>query len=576
MAEEAPDTVEVPASTLGFVIGPNGSTIKRLIQSTKCQIEVPRGLGRPADGEDKPVAITLQGTPAQRRAAAQAIKDVSAGGDVEDQQARADGALVVGHSLENRDREAWTQWRMTCWEHELGIKTEIGRRNVRCFSAKRGGITGEAAKKVRAAIEECIKAAEELVELEVEALLETDPQDANWDQAIHPLVDQYGVLLRIPLPEDGVVKLRIIGPEEPARDMALLLESRYAKKNFTASILQAPGQVQGMSEGMAEDWSGDMRNLEQEYSVKVKESHNMIWLVGENAEGVQNARRTLAEMLPFYMPQGFQLRESIPQDCVNEFKMDPCIRGLIRQPDCAIQWDRTQGTAWICGSKREAVNNRLDELMKKWETSHWEQELEDYGVAMWLLGPKGSGDWLHRMQSESGAKMKVCPNALKVWVESPDPAKLEAGKQAMLQGLERLQKKKADDEAGIGPGPKVKEVLSGQPPHMQAMMEKLAMLEAMRDAARVGRPTPKKLYDELLKARGLKPLDELDKPAEEPTEARERSRSRDRPARSVVRREVMEFNPATGEMEASTVEVEVDPATAGSDAAPMAVDTPTA
>jgi len=442
-ADDAPMSVEVPSSSIGMLIGPNGSTIKKLIQSTKCQIEIPKGVARPGEGEeDLPVTITLTGTPNARRVAAQVVKDVSEGGAVEDHDARAAGALVVNHNFESRDRESWCQWRLTQLEHEFGIRTEISKKAVRVWSTKKGGLTGEAAKKIKAEVEKCIKEGTELVELEVEGQLDTDPSNANWDMAVNPLVDQYGVLLRIPLPEDGVVKLRLVGPEEPCRDAALLLEARYAKKKFTASILQAPGQVQAMTEDQAADFAGDMRGLESEYSVKVKESHNIIWLFGDNAEGVQNARRTLAEMLPFYLPNGFHLREHIPQDCIDEFKMDPGIRMLIGQPDCAIQWDRIQGTAWICGSKIDAVKNRLDEITKKWEACHWEKDLEDYGVAMWLLGPKGSGDWLHRMQLESGSKMKVCPNALKAWVESPDPVKFELGKKAIEEGLEGSRRRK--------------------------------------------------------------------------------------------------------------------------------------
>lgn len=560
---DAPSTVEIPHSSIGFIIGPNGSNIKRLTKSTRCEIKIPRGIPKPPEGQEDTTMITisLEGPPAARILAAQAVKDVASGHDTEDFQARADGALLVSHNLEHRDRESWTQWKLTCKEFAFGIRTEIGRKAVRVFSAK-GKLTGDAANKVRAVVDEVIQAAHVLVELEVEALLETDPMNANFDKAVAPLVDQYGVLLHIPLPEDGVVKLKLVGPEEPTRDAALLLEARYAKKKFTASILQASGQVQAMNEEMRGDWDGDMRNLESEYSVKVKESPSIIWVCGDNAEGVENAKRTLLDMLPFYLPSGFHMRSDIPTEAFNDFRKDPGIRGLISQPECAIQWDKIQGTAWICGKHREAVENRLNELMGKWESEHWEQELEDYGVAMWLLGPRGSGDFLRRMKAESGAYIKVCPNALKVWVESDNPQKLLMGKEQVLRGLESLEKKKKADEEGLGPGPKIKEVVSAQPARMQKMMSQLAMLEAIKDAAKRGLPPPKKLLRELAEARGLPSLDSLDKKEEEEAPVgRERSRSRDRaaPPRNTVTQEVMEFNPATGLMEANNIDIDMGP-----------------
>jgi len=463
---------------------------------------------------------------------------------------------------------SWGQWKFTCYEREYNIRAEMGRKAARVWSLKKGGLQGEVAKKLRQQVDDIIEQARNLVELEVEAILETDPQNANYDEAIAPIVDQCGVQLRIPLPEDGVCKLRIIGPEDSARDVALLLEAKYVKKKFTASVLQAPGQVQAMTGQQNEDWDGDMRALESEYQVKVKESQHCLWIQGDNAEGVTNARRTLVDMLKFYLPSGFLLRENLPQTSINELRVDPGIRQLIALPDCAIAWDRIQGTAWICGSKREAVEERINEFMKKWEAEHWEKDLEDYGVAMWLLGPQGSGQWLHRMQTECGAKMKVCPNALKVWVEGP-PLKLAEGKRLIEEGLERLEQKKRDDAEGLGPGPKVKEVLSEQPPHMRAMMEKLAMLEAMKTAMARGGPPPKKLQEELLRARGLAPLDELDGPKEE----RERSRSRDRPSNS-VQQEVTEWNPATGQMDATTVDVDMGTGAAAATEAPAPAASP--
>merc|ERR1711933_652690 len=118
----------------------------------------------------------------------------------------------------------------------------------------------------------------------------------------------------------------------------------------------------------------------------------------------------------------------------------------------------------------------------------------------------------------------------KVWVEGK-PQQLEEGKKLVLEALEKLEQKQKQDEENGGRTVKVKEVLTEQPPHMRAILEKLAMLEAMKKG---GKPPP-----ELLRERGL---------------LRERSRSREREQvpQNVEVQQVMEWNPATGEIEATT------------------------
>merc|ERR1719277_2285274 len=95
------------------------------------------------------------------------------------------------------------------------------------------------------------------------------------------------------------------------------------------------------------------------------------------------------------------------------------------------------------------------------------------------------------------------------------------------------------------------------------MMEKLAMLEALKDWKRTSHgegPPPRKLMEQLREARGLKSLEELDREREEaanPPRERSRSREREAPPRNTVTQQVMEWNPATGEMEAATVDVDM-------------------
>eukprot|EP00405_Crypthecodinium_cohnii_P036043 CAMPEP_0206536324 /NCGR_PEP_ID=MMETSP0325_2-20121206/6684_1 /ASSEMBLY_ACC=CAM_ASM_000347 /TAXON_ID=2866 /ORGANISM="Crypthecodinium cohnii, Strain Seligo" /LENGTH=613 /DNA_ID=CAMNT_0054033519 /DNA_START=18 /DNA_END=1859 /DNA_ORIENTATION=+ len=534
-APPAPTSVEIRSSEIGQLVGRGGQVLKRLIAGTGCKIEIPHSR-KDDDDEDRVVFVELNGSEAARRKAAAAIREVlEEGGEAEDIAARAAGSIVVQHGLEERHRQSWLVWRLTAFESEFGFRAEVGRRCIRLKEARKGSLKGENRKKVEELVQKWVQyAQEEVVELEVETRPETEPENAHHDKALAPLVDQHGVLLWVPKPEDDVVKVKVTGPTEPARDAALLIKARYSQGKFTASVLQVSGQVQGMIEEMAADFANDIRNLESEYDVRVKESAHIIWVVGENAEGVENGRRTLVEMLPFYLPAGFFLLEGIPQDVMNDVRMDSGIRNLMAKPDCAISFDRIQETAWICGPHRELVKKRVDEILAKWRSEHWDMDLDNYGVAMWLLGPQGSGQWMHRMMQDSGAKIKACPNALKVWVEGKPP-ELEAGKALVLDALKKLKDKQEADEANGGRTFKAKEVLSDVPPHMKAIMEKLALLEALKKG---GKPP-----ESLLRERGL--LDD-----------RDRSRS---PRRKVATEatEVMEWNPATGQMEATTVDVEV-------------------
>jgi len=433
------DTVDVPEDSVGLVIGRAGNVINRLIKATGCRIEVPRNKKANEEGL---VQVQLKGTAEQCRLAADAIKDIIKGGDAEDHAARAEGALVMQHDLQNFDREAWVAWRLVATEKEFGVKVDMGRRALRVWATGGKPIVGAVAQKLRAAAETAITQAQELIELVVDALIEHEPDGAMYDRAVAPLVDQYGVKIWVPRPEGGTVPIKIVGPDEPARACAALFEARYVKGKFTASVLQVPGQVQSMAGEMSSDYENDIKALESEFKVKLTQGHSMLWIAGNNAEAVANARQTIRDMLLFYFPTLFFLRKEIHPSAVEWLRSDEDMRLLRSKAECVIVLDEKEGSAWIAGPLREQVQKRIEVVLERFSREHWEMDLEDYGVAMWLLGPKGSGDFLHRMQVESGAKIKVCPNALKAIVEGKEKAVAD-GKRLILDGLKKLEEKKA-------------------------------------------------------------------------------------------------------------------------------------
>eukprot|EP00927_Polykrikos_kofoidii_P079325 TRINITY_DN76107_c0_g1_i1.p1 TRINITY_DN76107_c0_g1~~TRINITY_DN76107_c0_g1_i1.p1 ORF type:complete len:608 (-),score=114.01 TRINITY_DN76107_c0_g1_i1:175-1935(-) len=509
--DDAPEEVEVPESEIGRVIGRAGSVIQRLIKATGCQIEIPK------KGANTPVAdvicVKLNGNPEQRRLAAAAIRDAARGGDAEDHAARAEGAMVLPHELSNFDREAWATWRMVPVEREHGVRVEMGRRAARVWvsektqtkamaavpaapKAKGKGssgkdvdrtssahkpprvLTGDEAESVRAAVQTVLGEALQLAEAIVEAKPETEPEMATYDAAVFPLVYQHGLLLFVPRPENGRIPIKISGMAQPVEDAAAILEARYVKGKSTASVLQAPDQIQTMAIGMQSDFERDIAELETEYKVKVKPGYAVIWVTGANEESVCTARDTLKEMLLFYMPDGFCILKGLnkSKQMFELLRGDAELRVLSSKPGSAISFDNKEGTVWICGPYRDEIKQRLDSIIREWSENHWEMDLEDYGAAMWLLGPKGSGDYLKRMEGESGTKMKVCPIALKVMAEGP-PARIREAEKLVREAMEKLEEKKKK-EAETGLQVKSRELQSDHPPHMKLVLEKLAKLEA--------------------------------------------------------------------------------------------------
>mmetsp|Transcript_14892 Transcript_14892/g.42259 ORF Transcript_14892/g.42259 Transcript_14892/m.42259 type:complete len:616 (-) Transcript_14892:117-1964(-) len=489
MGEDPPTSVEVPRADVGRIIGPNGSTLRRLMQATGCKIDIPRRSGgrrqdAGSDDDEAPVAVQLQGGPEQRSKAATAIRDIVDGGDYEDHAARADGAMVIDHNFEDYERRSWLTWKLVSAEHTLGIRVDMGRKAVRVWKAATGpALTGAKATAVREAIEIALAEAKELVELNIDVPIANEPENIIYDPAIRALTEQHGVIVRMQEAEEESRPVRVWGPAEPARDAAMLVEARWVKGKSTTGLLQAPGQVQAMPEAMANDFAGDLRSFEAELSVKVHMGHTILWISGSNAEAVAASKETLREMLQFYLPNGFSYnRELGPSDFVDLLRQDPALRSLAIRPEGAMTLESREGTGWLCGdeSYRKPIEKRIEALRKRWAQEHWEMDLDNYGVAMWLLGPGGTGGWVQRMQAECGATIRVEPNSLKVKVEGKE-RNVEEGKRLVLDALEKLeQKRKAEEDISVREvaAKRSKAVLTEHPPHMQAVLESLRMLEA--------------------------------------------------------------------------------------------------
>ena len=135
--EEAPWSVEVKKTQADRIIGPSRALIKRLSNSTKCEIEIswPR-TDVDCESQDAVVKLFLRGNAKQRLLAAKTIRAVESGGDIEDEIASLDGGIVIPHRLGDHssvshsrldfEKEAWARWRLLAVEAEHNIHIQMG------------------------------------------------------------------------------------------------------------------------------------------------------------------------------------------------------------------------------------------------------------------------------------------------------------------------------------------------------------------------------------------------------------------------------------------------------------------
>eukprot|EP00746_Dinoflagellata_sp_MGD_P138225 gnl/MRDRNA2_/MRDRNA2_71920_c0_seq1.p1 gnl/MRDRNA2_/MRDRNA2_71920_c0~~gnl/MRDRNA2_/MRDRNA2_71920_c0_seq1.p1 ORF type:complete len:568 (+),score=121.35 gnl/MRDRNA2_/MRDRNA2_71920_c0_seq1:100-1803(+) len=439
------ESVSVPAEQLGLLIGRAGSTIRKLSQSTGCHIDVPHAKSQGEEAGD--VKVQLVGGTEARARAASVISNILKTGDAADTLATIEGAMVVSHSLPSSDHISWAGWRLTGVEEDHGVCTEIGNQAVRIW-ARTGVMRKQAIERVRLATESVLREAELLEQNIVAARSELNPDQVAWDRSIQPFVEQWGVLVKS-VKEEGRQLITLLGPQSATRDATALVEARYVKGKATSSVLFAYGQLDAMSTEMANDFSNDLKALQEELQVKIVQGAVALRIASREADAVRRAHSTLRDMLRFYVPDGFALVEGLKPSALMQLRQDMRLRLLRMRLDCVVALDDVEGSAWFCGSGRDAAQRHVDTVLKDFSGNHWEMELEDFSHAYWLLGPSGTGAYLGRLQSESGAKIKVCPNKWMVWVDGK-PENVKTAKDMILDSLERLKAKRREAPGNDG------------------------------------------------------------------------------------------------------------------------------
>jgi len=344
-----PCVVKVPRTVADGLLG-SGRGAKRLMEATGCSMEVPRPV--PGKPEGALVGVRLSGNTKQRRLAAQALAEVLEGADAEDAAAGIEGAVVLPHGLEHDGRREWLAWRLTPLEQELGVGAELSRGAVRLRLASGAPLGGDVAERARVAAEAAAEEARALLELTVEVPSELGPEAGDFEAAVAPLAEQYGLLLRALEPRDGIVPLHVLGPPDPARGAAAILWARFVHGKATATVLQAPGRVQAMSRQMTADFERDLQDLEADCHVQVHQVETMLWIAGTEPKPVARARQVLQEMLLFYLPEDFAWHRGLEPSAVKQLRQSPELRRAAARPDCALVLECLggEGTVWACGS----------------------------------------------------------------------------------------------------------------------------------------------------------------------------------------------------------------------------------
>lgn len=386
-AADAPWHVEVLQSQLKYIEGPGQTNLKRLEKATRCQFEIDRprqkkglkaisygGQTQYLDDDDKDssdakVKIFIRGGAERRIVAAELISNVADGDDFELECARAEGAIIFEHDIVHPDFLAWARWRLLLVAHDNGARAHIGKDTVSLSATGGGAIDSESVDRVQAAAEAVIAEAQKLTELVVDAKDEYEPEDAGTDTAVAPFVDQYGVIVRVSDQDDNavsdIIKIRVVGPTDPANDVATLLRARFVENKSTAAVLQAPEQVQGMPAGTAGDFANDLKELTAGFDVNVHQTKLALWISGPNNAAVAEAKKTLQEMLQFYLGAGAcQLMQDLQPAVVQQLLEDEDIGGLMTKADCVVEFDEITKTAWICGKHNVAVKSRIEAIAR--------------------------------------------------------------------------------------------------------------------------------------------------------------------------------------------------------------------
>merc|ERR1719225_31588 len=103
-----------------------------------------------------------------------------------------------------------------------------------------------------------------------------------------------------------------------------------------ALVIQAPGQIQALPRQMHGDFEGDLKSLENECNIEVHKYHTMLGVTGACQSTVLQARRTLQEMLMFYLPDEFLLLGGLSRQSLTQVRTNGHMKALMLRLGCTI------------------------------------------------------------------------------------------------------------------------------------------------------------------------------------------------------------------------------------------------
>jgi len=262
--------------------------------------------------------------------------------------------MVVPHSISDPEREAWMRWRLVPVEHQIGARAVVNGNSIQ-LAAKAGSLSRHA----KIAVEKVVEEACNLVELTIDVGQGAKYAKDDYISMIRPLVEQYGMRVR----SGNAATLKIVGPNQPAHDAAALLWAACAQGESAAIVIQAPGQIQALPAQMLTDFEGDLKTMEDEFNVKMHKYHTMMGVAGACQRSALQARRTLQEMLMFYLPDEFLLLSGLSHQGLVQLRTTAGLKALILKLGCTMSLDDSDSTAWICGKNCMEVQTHIEAVL---------------------------------------------------------------------------------------------------------------------------------------------------------------------------------------------------------------------
>eukprot|EP00927_Polykrikos_kofoidii_P054946 TRINITY_DN49275_c0_g1_i1.p1 TRINITY_DN49275_c0_g1~~TRINITY_DN49275_c0_g1_i1.p1 ORF type:complete len:528 (-),score=128.42 TRINITY_DN49275_c0_g1_i1:97-1557(-) len=279
----------------------------------------------------------------------------------QEQSRKAAPPIVMPIDIEDPQMLDWARFRLSGLGRESGVRAQVEPGIVKLFDVGGDVIDAERATSVSARVRSIVEQAGELTWLTVDAKLDRVPETTSFEE-VAALCDQYGVQIKKLRPKVEILPLSVFGSQEAARDVAAMLWSRFEQGKVVAPVLHVMGQLKAMPKQMGDDFVGDVRSLEKECGVEVTQGDVVIWVSGPDVETVGSAKRTLQEMLQFYLPQECGLIVGLNSAFIDSLRKDEELQMFRLRQESPVVLAYEDDAVWISGQGFGPAKARVEAL----------------------------------------------------------------------------------------------------------------------------------------------------------------------------------------------------------------------